>query len=184
MKLNLGCGQDILEGFINVDVIKGGGVDKVWDLNKFPYPFKNDTFEFIKAINVLEHLNNPVRVIEELHRISKPKGVVEIVVPHYSGQIAWSDPTHIRTYGMQTWLCYDADKRQNSTSLLNRDTNILFKIKTTPLMFWGWRLLGLQRLAIRFPYFYESILTYIFQIGGIKWTMKVIKQRKEGKTLK
>ena len=38
-KLNLGCGNDIRQGYINLDVAELDGVDVVWDVNKLPLPF-------------------------------------------------------------------------------------------------------------------------------------------------
>lgn len=47
MKLNLGCGKDIKDGYINLDVRYIKGVDVVCNLNSFPYPFQNDVFDEI-----------------------------------------------------------------------------------------------------------------------------------------
>ena len=42
MKLNLGCGKDIKEGYINLDIVDYGG-NQIHDINKFPYPFADTT---------------------------------------------------------------------------------------------------------------------------------------------
>lgn len=42
-KLTIGCGKKIEEGYINLDKIALKGVDIVWDLDKFPYPFEDNT---------------------------------------------------------------------------------------------------------------------------------------------
>ena len=47
MKLNIGCGKKILNGYINLDVVKLPGVDIVHDLNKYPWPFKDNYFDEI-----------------------------------------------------------------------------------------------------------------------------------------
>ena len=38
MKLNLGCGKDLKEGYVNLDIVDYGG-NQIHDINKFPYPF-------------------------------------------------------------------------------------------------------------------------------------------------
>ncbi len=83
MKLNLGCFNDIKEGYINLDQKKyNNKVDVVHDLTKFPYPFKDNTFHEINAIYVLEHLDiDRIKFYDELHRISKHKGMIKIKVP-------------------------------------------------------------------------------------------------------
>ncbi|HPC10341.1 MAG TPA: class I SAM-dependent methyltransferase, partial [archaeon] len=66
MKLNIGCGKKILKGYINLDVVKLPGVDIVHDLNKYPWPFKDNYFDEIYADNVLEHLDDIIKPIEEI----------------------------------------------------------------------------------------------------------------------
>ena len=83
-KLNLGCGEDYKEGYLNVDFHDHFKVDKVFNLNQFPYPFEDSTFDEIKAFHVLEHLNDPFTVMKELHRIIKPGGELHVKVPHFS----------------------------------------------------------------------------------------------------
>jgi SAM-dependent methyltransferase len=83
-KLNLGSGKFKKEGFVNVDNVPGFNPDVLHDLEVFPYPFQDDTFELVEADHVLEHLERPLHVIRELHRVSKSGGVIHIRVPHFS----------------------------------------------------------------------------------------------------
>jgi len=81
-KLNFCCGKDIKKGkeWINVDIQKAEGRDKSFNFDKFPYPFKDNEFDYILVDNVLEHLKNPRKVILEFWRISKPNAIIEVIV--------------------------------------------------------------------------------------------------------
>jgi ubiquinone/menaquinone biosynthesis C-methylase UbiE len=46
-------------------------------------PFKNNTFDVITTITVLEHVKDPKKAISECLRILKPKGILYIFVPNY-----------------------------------------------------------------------------------------------------
>ena len=83
-KLNLGCGTDYREGFLNVDFHSHINIDVEHDLNQIPYPFKNDEFDFIYASHILEHLDKPFIIMKELHRILRAGGTLHIKVPHFS----------------------------------------------------------------------------------------------------
>ena len=49
-KLNLGCGEDIKAGYINVDFHDHVEPDVVHDLNDYPYPFEESTFDEVIAL--------------------------------------------------------------------------------------------------------------------------------------
>jgi SAM-dependent methyltransferase len=83
-KLNLGCGQDFMEGYVNVDFHDHVNIDVQHDLNRFPYPFAEASFDEVFASHVLEHLDRPFEVMKELHRILKPGGKLIVKVPHFS----------------------------------------------------------------------------------------------------
>src|SRR3989338_9405335 len=90
-KINLGCGTDILEGYLNVDFEKFKGVDFVCNLNKLPYPFKSSQFRKVYMRNVLEHLDNPWEVMKDVYRISSNGAIISLRVPHFSSHNAWGD---------------------------------------------------------------------------------------------
>ena len=86
MKLNLGSGSKKIEGYINLDKYNTFKPDIVHDLEKFPYPFENDSVTHILLSHVLEHLGqNPDvfnSIIKELYRICVNKAFIDIRVPH------------------------------------------------------------------------------------------------------
>ncbi|MCB0379922.1 MAG: class I SAM-dependent methyltransferase [Flavobacteriales bacterium] len=110
-KLNLGCGTDIREGWINLDNFDDKRIDVKHDLETFPYPFEDNYFDEIIAVNVLEHIENPVRVIEELHRITAKNGKVTIRVPYYNSKDMGTDPTHKNFFSEHSLDYFDPSKK-------------------------------------------------------------------------
>lgn len=105
-KLNLGCGQDIKQGWVNLDSIKLGGVDVVWDIEKLPLPFKDEEFEEILAQDILEHTSNFISILKDLHRILKPRGKLSIRVPHFTSVDNFADPTHKKMFSILTFFFF------------------------------------------------------------------------------
>jgi len=93
-QLNFGCGTDIREGWDNVDIQSGKGVDLAFDFDKFPYPFPENTYNHILMKAVIEHVIYPDRVLLELHKCCKNKATIEITTDHYSNNGAYSSLEH------------------------------------------------------------------------------------------
>lgn len=93
-KLNLGCGEHKKEGYVNIDWQALTKPDVVHDLNAFPYPFPDNTFDLVEAFHVLEHLDKPFTIMKELHRILKPGGTLHIKVPHFSRGFTHAEHAH------------------------------------------------------------------------------------------
>ncbi len=93
-KLNLGCGEHKKEGYVNIDWQALTKPDAVHDLNVFPYPFPDSTFDLVEAFHVLEHLDKPFSIMKELHRILKPGGTLHIKVPHFSRGFTHAEHAH------------------------------------------------------------------------------------------
>lgn len=100
-KLNLGCGEDIKEDYVNLDIVKLKGVDIVHSLEDLPLPFKDNKFDEILCYDVLEHVNY-VPLMAEIYRILKPGGIFRIRVPHFSSVYNFIDPTHKNLFSFQT----------------------------------------------------------------------------------
>lgn len=104
-KLNLGSGEFKKKGYVNVDYI--GNPDVKHNLNSFPYPFKHSEFDLIEADHLLEHLENPFKVMKEIHRILKTGGEVIIKVPHFSR--GFTHPEHKRGFDVSFPLYFDKE---------------------------------------------------------------------------
>lgn len=104
--LNVGCGQIRIPGSIGVDFDPGTVADVIHDLDVFPWPFADRSFDRIVCSHVLEHLRTPWRAMKELERLARPGALVEIATPHYSSPDSWGDITHYMHYSMKTWEPY------------------------------------------------------------------------------
>lgn len=111
-RLVIGCGMRPKENAINLDMVALPNVDVVQNLDVFPYPFIDDSFEYIEAEDVLEHVQNIIGVMQELWRILEPEGRLWIRGPHgkYPEQ-AWRDPTHLRLFVPGTFDNFDPSTR-------------------------------------------------------------------------
>jgi SAM-dependent methyltransferase len=92
--LEVGCGTKKDPGVIGIDCIPGPLVDVVHDINVVPWPFKDDTFDEVRLSQIIEHVNDILVVMKEVHRVAKNNARVLIWTPHYSSFNSWTDPTH------------------------------------------------------------------------------------------
>ena len=113
-RLNLGCGQTNLDGYLNVDISEFTNPDQRVDLNVTPWPWKDNEFGHIVAKDVLEHLgdNNDhfIEILKEMYRVSDNAAVWEIQVPHWRCDIALDDPSHKRLITMGTFMLFNQKK--------------------------------------------------------------------------
>src|SRR5262249_25162549 len=72
--------------YVGIDFAPG---QAAWDYSKLDVvgsieelPFRNESFDRVLSIVVLEHTSRPARVIEELQRVLRPGGTVHMVLPH------------------------------------------------------------------------------------------------------
>jgi SAM-dependent methyltransferase len=110
-RLHLGCGNDVLPGWVNHDLAALPGVDVVHDLDSYPWPFDDDRFTEIRMHHVLEHLREPVQAIEEIHRIARNGATVQIRVPYWNSTDWASDPTHKTAFSEYSFDFFDPAKR-------------------------------------------------------------------------
>ena len=115
-KLNLGCGDKILDGYINIDKFDTFKPDIVHDLENFPYPFSTGTIEEIQMIHILEHLGQEpdifINIMKEIYRICANGAEIHIKVPHPRHDDYLSDPTHVRPITNLTLALFDLDENK------------------------------------------------------------------------
>ena len=139
MKLNLGSGSKILEGYTNVDKYDYYKPDIVHDLENFPYPFEDNSIDEILLSHVLEHIGQSpdifLKIIKELYRICHDDSLIKIIVPHPRHDDFISDPTHVRPITILGLQLFDKElnlkwEKQNAANTpLALINNVNFKIK-------------------------------------------------------
>jgi predicted SAM-dependent methyltransferase len=91
-KLNLGCGGNILDGWKNHDADV--------DISK-PLPYEDESFDFIFAEHVCEHLTTPdvVRFFMEAYRVLGADSVIRIAVPSADKIMDNADEAYLAWFG-------------------------------------------------------------------------------------
>ena len=161
--LDLGCGLRKKEGAIGIDSNPRSGADIIHDLNKFPYPFKDNEFDMIVCNHILEHLDDISKIVAEIYRIAKPMAIIVIKVPHFSGVDAFVDPTHKHFFSFRSFDYFIPETE------LFKDfpyySQLKFNIIRKKILFnWFFRRIGLEYIMNKFPGKYEAFLAHISRL--------------------
>lgn len=95
-KINVGCGNDYREGWINMDNSITCKTDLSHDIENLPWPMDSSSVTEILMQHVFEHIDksNFINVVREIYRVSKDGCIVRIISPHAGSNNYWTDPTH------------------------------------------------------------------------------------------
>ena len=67
--------------------------DALCDIND-PLPLPDNCFDEVRAVHLIEHMNDVLKSMLEFHRVTRPGGTLFLITPHYTDFISWCDPTH------------------------------------------------------------------------------------------
>lgn len=137
VKLNIGSGTDIKQGWINIDRVKSIGVDIILDLNKKCLPFKDSSVDEIFCSHVLEHLINPHEVVMEFWRVLKPDGILTIKLPTHACGLHHLRYNHNENY--LNCLCTDDSKTSLQTKKLFDKVYVKGRIRRFKTILWHLR---------------------------------------------
>jgi len=119
MKLNLGCGNDYIDGWTNVD--KGDcRCDVQFDIESFPWPLEENTIDEILLKHIMEHVDplNFYPFMKEIYRVCQDDAIVQIISPHAGSDNYWTDPTHKFPLTVRTFDFFDANKQLHENGLI------------------------------------------------------------------
>lgn len=94
--LDLGAGNKKIPNAIPLDFPE-------WDAEKDRIPYGDNSIDHIYSFHFLEHLSNPVFVLQECQRVLKDGGTLNVVVPYYKSQMACHDLDHKKFFCEETW---------------------------------------------------------------------------------
>lgn len=85
IKLNIGCGETKLKGFINIDLEKSTKPDLLHDITKGQLPFKENSVDEIYWHHNIEHIQYKlwVPIINDFLRVLKPNGLLFMSYPEF-----------------------------------------------------------------------------------------------------
>jgi len=151
--LDIGCGNNKHVGKED-EIVKGmdranlPSVDIIHDMEEFPYPFINESFNKVIMHHVLEHVSKEnmknIKIIEEIHRLLKPDGTLIVDVP--IGHWFTYDPTHKNYVGYWYWKYFSTNFPLNyyTTARFNLIECKLVKItcfeKISPIFRWIYKI--------------------------------------------
>ena len=157
LRVNLGSGGLPLEGYINVDMNPDSpNVDIVHNLDIYPWPFEDDSVDEVSMVHCLEHLDDHNRGMKEIYRILKKGAKAKLIVPHFTWQYAYADPTHKHFFAYWTFFYYTKKGGYFDFAFSSCKVKIVFG-KT--LSFWNWLLEPLFNLM---PNIYEQSVLRMF----------------------
>lgn len=135
VRLDIGCGhKKISVDHIGIDRINRGGVDIVGDYQEALKRIDSSRVDEIYSAHFLEHIDDLEYFVEESLRVLKKGGKAILIAPHFSNPYFYSDPTHVKFFGLYTF-CYYAECNFLKRKVPQYEHNIGFKINNVKINF-------------------------------------------------
>lgn len=172
--LDVGCGVNKLAGAIGIDRNPRTQADVLCDLDHIPYPFRDNSFDGLRAVHVIEHVSDVIRAMEEFHRLVRPGGVIYLATPHYTDFSSFCDPTHrwhLNSFSFRYFGQDHAGYGYYSTARL-RERKVRLRLLAL------WRYLGFEFLVNAFPRFrrfWEHYLCFVVRGKVMEFEFEVVK---------
>jgi len=165
--LDVGCGAAKFPGATGLDLSADTDADVVHDLDVFPYPLADASFDQILMQDVLEHVAEPLRVVAELARIARPGGRIQLRTPHFSSVLAYGDPTHRHYFSTLAIRQLAQPRFEHYTATRLRVVHVTLDLWTP------FRLAGIAALANRRPELYEKYFAFRFPTMNLRAELAV-----------
>ncbi len=175
-RLNLGSGmQRQIVDAVNLDIVPNSRADVIHDLNEYPWPFEDNRFEEVYCFDILEHLNDIVLSMQEIHRISSHGGKIVLTTPHFSSRNAYTDPTHKHFFGIHSFD-YFLDNGHSEYSKMNFYSSARFQ-KTRLQIYFEHSLFNslIERVVKIYPDFWEKRYCWIFPAWYMELELQTVK---------
>jgi len=174
MILDVGCGRNKHPGSIGIDRNRDTDADVICDLDRVPYPFRDNLFDEIRVTHVIEHVADVIATMEELHRLARSGGRIRIETPHHTDFSSFCDPTH-RWHLNSFSFRYFGD-RNGGFGYYSRARMREQRVSVKLLRLWKW--LGFEfavNHSFVFRRFWEHYLCFLVRGKVIQFDLEVLK---------
>jgi len=167
MKLNIGCGNKHISGFVGVDKFKCDAAEIICDVENEKLPIADNEVDEIILDNVVEHFLDIPKVFNELIRVSKEGCLIKVITPHFSSLSSWIDPTHMHHL---SYFSFDHFGKETTSHYVGKRLKISKKKLSFPGSFLG----VVGRLIFKLnPKKYEQRYCFIFRASTLTFCLKV-----------
>jgi SAM-dependent methyltransferase len=178
----LGCGpRKRIPDAITTDQLDYDCVDIVGEIYSVLQQFPDESIDYIYSFHFVEHLPDLGFFIEEIQRVLRIGGILEFVVPHFSGPHFYSDYTHKSSFGLYS-LDYHVFNTYFKRTSPTYQKQMKFKLDRVDLEFGSFRpyyirhavrlILGkIINLCKYTQEFYEENLCYLFPCSQIRFRL-------------
>ena len=168
MKLNIGCGNKQMDGFIGVDRYPCRAAALLCDIST-TLPFADDSIEEILMDNVIEHIQDIPRLMHELVRVSRNGAAITLITPHFTSLSSWKDPTHVHHF---SYFSFDHFEKESTRHYMTNG----IRVAGRKLSFGGSILGIIGRILFRIsPEQYEKKYCFIFRASTLTFNLQVLK---------
>jgi hypothetical protein len=184
LRLNLGSGERHLPGFFNLDCVRHTNPDILADLNAPLSELPDNSVEAIYARHTLEHVERLLELLGELHRVTRPGGRLDIIVPHFSNPYGYSDPTHVRFFGLYSFHYFCAAADQPRRKVPNFYSPVRFRVESIRFNLLKESAAEKVSRAILQPFinrgvgwldWYERRLCRLFPVNDVRYVLRPVK---------
>ena len=183
-KLNLGCGRDYREGFVNIDINEDVKKDFKVNVEEGLKQFEDNSFDYVYSRHVLEHIDpRKLRLLmDEVYRVCNSGAIVDIYIPHFSCGKTYQSYNHLT---FMSWFTFSV-KEFSKFKIIKRKLSFM----RDELPYTGKPILNpiskiinpiLSFLPNLFPFIYERFFCWIYPMEEIHFKFEVVKNVEQDK---
>lgn len=136
------------------------------DLNAKRLPFRDGIFDEVHLVHVIEHLQDVVAVMAEVHRVCRPGARVTVRTPHFSSVHSYTDPGHRHRLARGSMDQVGKDLAPDlALEVLRKD------VQFHP-GWWSWPARLIYRLS---PNKYEKFFAFVFPARELVFELRILK---------
>lgn len=168
LRVNLGCGNKTLEGYIGVDRFPCQAAGLLCDVTR-SLPFRDSSVDEFVLDNLIEHIADIPALMAEIVRAGSDSAKVIVITPHFTALSSWKDPTHLHHL---SYFSFDHFEKLSARHYVGGGLQIVQRNLS-----FGGGLLGLvgRALFALSPEAYERKYCFIFRASTLRFELRVVK---------